>query len=714
MNNTACRRIAVVVLAFMTFVISGARERILLSDGWRLHNMLDVGMGAPFEAVKVPHTWNVRSIPAVLPGSVRDLWNEIACHSGVPECYRGAMTYNLNLPLTKDRIEGKRLFLYFHGVNSVADVFVNKRMLGEHKGGYTAFCHEITDAVREGDNLVEVWVSNAYRTDVLPISGDFNIYGGIHRPVELIITDRDCISPDYYASPGVFIHQNSVEKDAVSADIETRLSLSSPESGNRHVKVTVYDADGGEVAGKIMEAAMSDSVCHLPVTITSPRLWQGREDPYLYTVRVDLMRNDSIVDSVTQRTGFRKINVDPEKGFFLNGKYTDMHGYCRHDDFIGRGSALTEEDYRTDMALIMESGANAMRLAHYPHGETIYDLADENGIMLWSETPMCGPGGMAFAGYLPTEGFEENGRQVSREMVLQKYNHPSICVWGLFNEVLVNGSAEGAGPVTGNVRFQDYGSPVNYIRSLNRLVKGLDVSRPTTYATCVDQTLYEDCADLIGWNKYFGWYGDATDGASKFFDKSHSLAGNVPVGVSEYGAGASVNHHEWPLGEKDADGRFHPEEAQSACHEGNWSVYARRPYLWCKFVWLFADIQSYQRREGEMDGYNDKGVITHDRKTKKDAFYFYKANWSDEPVAYISSRRFTERHSPTVEVKAYTNLSDLTLYVNGRKISKQAPDEIRRAIWKDVRLNEGENIIVVEGKRDGQVVTDECRWTYIP
>lgn len=653
------------------------RQDISLNEGWGYHSIFEVAKKAPFEPVTLPHTWNVRFIP----GTVR---------------YDRAMNvYNRTLTITPEMM-GKRLFLYFEGVNSVASVFINRHIVGEHKGGYLAFCYEITDFVNQGDNLLEVWASNAFRTDVLPISGDFNVYGGIHRPCHLIVTEQDCIRPDFYASPGVLIRQSNVSAQQADLDIETFLSLKSGK--NLSLKAEVKDGAGNVVDSS--NVAAKGDVAHIPLSLQNPHLWQGKQDPYLYTVEVSLMDGDKVVDQVCQQTGLRSFYVDPNQGFFLNGKHLDLVGFNRHDDFDGRGSALLPEHYKKDMELILESGATFMRLAHYPHNEEMYRLCDENGIVLWTEIPFCGPGGMAYTGFLNTPGFKENARQCAHELVYQKFNHPSICFWAIFNEVLVDKD-----------NFVGYDDPTEFFKEINAIYKGLDSSRLTTFATCVDTKLYLGIADLLAWNKYFGWYSDAVGKADKFFDNAKEEAAGTPVGVSEYGAGASINQHSWPLDDANkADGHFHPEEAQAVCHEGNWACFSARPYLWCKTIWHFADIQSYQRKEGEKDGFNDKGLITYDRSTKKDAFWFYKANWNPEPMIYIASRRFTDRTEALTDVRVYTNLREVTLYINGKKIGKMKPDNIRRALFNGVTLQPGQNVIRVEGKSGKQLVSDECTW----
>lgn len=667
------------LLAWEVNAENTSRWSLPLNEGWECRPISSVSKKAPFVPVTLPHTWDTKYI------------------DGTISYERTTMVYQRSLEIMEE-MKRKRLFLYFEGVNSVAQVFINRRTVGEHAGGYTAFCLEITDKVKLGQNLLEVWVSNAYRTDVLPISGDFNINGGIHRPCRLIVTEQNCINPAFYASPGVLVHQENISEKQADIRIETLLSLKGNESRLK-LKTTVSDMKGNIVASAITDA-LGESANQL-MHINQPHLWEGKQSPYLYKVCVELYENNKLIDCVTQHTGFRYFKVDADKGFFLNGKYLNLYGFCRHEDTEGRGSALLPEDYRLDMEFIRESGATAMRLAHYPHAEPMYDLADRNGIVLWTEMPMCGPGGQAFTGYVDTKSYKDNARQVLKELVYQKFNHPSICFWGICNEILVSDGK----------RFEEYDDPIPFIKELNKMYKSIDPSRLTALATCVDQSYYLGCSDLIAWNKYFGWYKDAVPSVSKFFDEVYHTAKGIPVGVSEYGAGASINQHQWPLVMEDrSDSRFHPEEAQAFCHEGNWEAFVKRPYLWAKFIWVFADFPSYMRKEGETVGYNDKGLITRDRKVKKDAFYFYKANWNSEPMVYITSRRFSHRSNRRTDIKVYTNLKEATLYLNGKKIAAIEPDELRRAIWKGICLNEGRNVVRVEGKNGQIQISDECVW----
>lgn len=682
MKTQALRKILLaVLLSAMTGYCMSAqaqpRTDTMINDGWTISPISDTNKKAKRTPVTLPHTWNA------------------AYDDGRRHYNRETMVYRRVLDVTPD-MRGKRLFLYFEGVNSVADVYLNRRTVGNHKGGYTAFCIEITDKVRPGGNNLEVWAGNALRTDVLPISGDFNVYGGIHRPVRLIVTGKDCISPLFYGSPGVLIRQDKVTSERADITVTTKLSLKSGASG-LVLRTSVTDADGRTVAAAETPAA-GESVDQR-LTVNKPTLWQGRDNPYLYKVKVELTSGTDVLDCVEQTTGLRSFSVDPDKGFFLNGRHYDLHGFNRHDDFKGCGSALRSEQYAADMDLVMESGATMLRLAHYPHGETIYRLADERGIVLWSEIALCGPGGYDYTGYMPN--VEDNARQTLREMVYQKMNHPSVCFWGLFNELLAGDEQP----------LRQYDNPVPFVKELNGLCRQLDPTRLTTFATCVDQKYYLGCADLIAWNKYFGWR-TAEKEAAAFFDNARATAGGSPVGVSEYGRGGSIAQHADPLyaGAYAFPGGYHPEEYQAVCHEGYWLAFKDRPWLWLKTVWQFSDTQSSIKDEGDTPGVNDKGMVTYDRKIRKDAFFFYKANWNPEPMLHLCSKRFAVRDSAVTDIKAYTNLREAVLYVNGRKIGKARPDGVKRAVWRGVELSPGENTVRVTARSGKTVLEDTCVW----
>lgn len=676
MNGKRTILIAAFVLSALT--LSG-RDVSSLDGQWWIKPISHNQQNQKYESVTVPHTWNAEYL------------------EGGTQYNRETMVYRREFSAAAS--DGQRRFLYFEGVNSVCDVFVNHRYAGSHKGGYTAFCLEVTGLLKDGENQLELWVSNAWRSDVAPLTGDFNVFGGIHRPVHLITTSKECISPLFHASPGVLVDQKSISAERAEIVVRTLVDAASMEGLS--VRVGIFDPSGKEVCSASQAAGETTAI---PFGITSPQLWNGRGAAKLYKVRSELLKDGVKVDEVEVTTGLRSLAADCEKGIILNGKPYPVHGFCRHEDFAGRGSALRDEDRRLDMKLIDESGATGLRLAHYPHQELIYSLADSLGILVWTETPMCGPGGFQFTGYIDTPEFKDNVRQSLRELVYQKYNHPSVCFWGIFNEIVYDDG----------VRFEDYGDPAPFVAELGAMFKELDPSRLTTFATCEDETHYLGSADLVAWNKYFGWYERDMEKAGKFFDSAHENSRPYPLGISEYGAGGSIEHHAWPIdsGEKVA-AKFHPEEKQAQAHEDNWELFRKRPWIWGTFIWNFADFHSYVRDEGDTPGINDKGLVTNDRSVCKDAYYFYKAEWTDEPMVYICSRRYTLRNQSEVEVKAYSNQKSAVLYVNGVKVGKAENDGMSRLVWKNVQLSEGDNRIeVVAGKCRAQV-SDNCVWTYV-
>ncbi len=678
------------ILAVASSTAAATRQDIPINDGWTVRPMAAPQRTVVPDTVTLPHTWNSK-------------------YTSGTSYNRETMVYERNLAVSKAMLDGKhRLFLLFEGVNSVANVFINRRSAATHKGGYTAFCVEITGLVNAGDNLLEVWAGNAYRTDVLPISGDFNVQGGIHRPVHLIVTPTDCIAPDFYGSSGVQIRQKSVTKAGATVGITAVLGLRD-KAARYQIKATVADGKGKTVAAQTSETGLQDasgaqhSTMTVQLDIKKPHLWDGLRDPYLYSVDVELLKDGVPIDKVRQPLGLRSFSVDPDRGFTLNGRPYDLHGFNRHDDFKGVGSALTAKEYRRDMQLISAAGATAMRLAHYPHGETIYNLCDTAGVILWSEIPFCGPGGYFFTGYV--SDVSDNARLAMREMVYQKMNHPSVMFWGLFNELLIDDGK----------RFKQYDDPRPLLRELNDVAHSIDPTRLTCFATCVDEREYLGVSDLIAWNKYFSWKG-AERSAIDFFTKAKADAGGQPVGVSEYGRGGSPRQHGEPAmyRQDKFESSYHPEEYQAICHENYWKAFRQMPWLWLKTVWQFSDMMSSIKNEGDTPGQNDKGLVTYDRQTLKDAYYFYQANWNTMPearpdrpaVLHLCSKNFTSRKHADTRIKVYTTLPQATLYLNGAEISTLPSDSIHKIEWS-ARLSKGKNTVRVVGKGG---LEDSAEW----
>lgn len=652
------------VVLFMLYGMSmfAQRQDILLNNDWNFRFSHQVQKGAGVR-VDLPHTWNAQD-----------------ALSGKIDYKRGIGNYEKNL-FIRPEWKGKRLFIRFEGVNNIADVFINRRHIGEHRGGYGAFIFEITGKVEYGkENSILVRVNNGEQLDIMPLVGDFNFYGGIYRDVHLLITDETCISPLDYASPGVRLIQDSVSHRY--AKVRAIVDLSNGSSGNQEVELNVRLLDGQRVVkeGTKNVNLSGNEVMQQELTfeIDQPHLWNGRQDPFLYQAEVTLFRNGQMVDRVTQPLGLRFYRIDPDKGFFLNGKHLPLQGVCRHQDRSEVGNALRPQHHEEDVALMLEMGVNAVRLAHYPQATYFYDLMDKNGIIVWAEIPFVGPGGYNDKGFVDLPAFRANGKEQLKELIRQHYNHPSICVWGLFNELTELGD-----------------NPVEYIKELNVLAHQEDTTRPTTSASNQMGDL-NFITDAIAWNRYDGWYGGTPADLGKWLDRMHKDHPEICIAISEYGAGASIYHQQDSLVKTVPTSWWHPENWQTYYHIENWKTISSRPYVWGSFVWNMFDFGAAHRTEGDRPGINDKGLVTFDRKVRKDAFYFYKANWNrEEPMLYLTGKRNTVRTQRLQTITAFTNLSGAELFVNGKSYGKAIPDSYAILEWKNVELEPGENEIKV-------------------
>lgn len=652
------------VVLFMLYGMSmfAQRQDILLNNDWNFRFSHQVQKGTEVR-VDLPHTWNAQD-----------------ALSGKIDYKRGIGNYEKNL-FIRPEWKGKRLFIRFEGVNNIADVFINRRHIGEHRGGYGAFIFEITGKVEYGkENSILVRVNNGEQLDIMPLVGDFNFYGGIYRDVHLLITDETCISPLDYASPGVRLIQDSVSHRY--AKVRAIVDLSNGSSGNQEVELNVRLLDGQRVVkeGTKNVNLSGNEVMQQELTfeIDQPHLWNGRQDPFLYQAEVTLFRNGQMVDRVTQPLGLRFYRIDPDKGFFLNGKHLPLQGVCRHQDRSEVGNALRPQHHEEDAALMLEMGVNAVRLAHYPQATYFYDLMDKNGIIVWAEIPFVGPGGYNDKGFVDLPAFRANGKEQLKELIRQHYNHPSICVWGLFNELTELGD-----------------NPVEYIKELNVLAHQEDPTRLTTSASNQMGDL-NFITDAIAWNRYDGWYGGTPADLGKWLDRMHKDHPEICIAISEYGAGASIYHQQDSLVKTVPTSWWHPENWQTYYHIENWKTISSRPYVWGSFVWNMFDFGAAHRTEGDRPGINDKGLVTFDRKVRKDAFYFYKANWNgEEPMLYLTGKRNTARTQRLQTIIAFTNQSGAELFVNGKSYGKAIPDSYAILEWKNVELQPGENEIKV-------------------
>ena len=682
------------ILICLSGTLSAQRQSILLDADWRFIRR-DVGpeavVDSKWQTVTLPHTWNN------LDGQ-----NGTAADPGLVDgYYRGAGWYERQFQLPSESA-GRRVFVRFEAVSIVSDVYVNDRHVGQHRGAFGAFCYELTPFLRpDVVNVIRVRADNSHFQDVAPLSADFTMCGGIYRPTSLIVTDAVCISPLDHASGGVYLTLRQLADDAAMVGVRTLVSNGLDAPAHVQVEAEIADAGGQIVATGRLEvpvAAGQTATVDQPVRIAQPHRWQGRKDPYLYTATVRLYRDGRVVDSVRQPLGLRTIEIAPDRGVLLNGVPYAVHGVNRHQDRLNQGWALTPQNHEEDFRQILDLGCTAVRLAHYQQSNVVHDLCDRNGLLLWQEIPLVN----SISG-LPE--FAENAKQQLTEMILQGYNHPSLCFWGMFNELNATW-AEPLGP-----------PPDRLIAELRDLAHKLDPRRPTVAASWMrEPSPLHALPDQIAFNVYPGWYWGTPDAYEHLFTDLSAMMGGRRVGISEYGAGASILHHqEGPLATpKNTNTHFHPEEWQAIVHERAWTCAQGNPHLWGTFVWVMFDFASDKRDEGDTPGRNDKGLVTADRQVRKDAFYFYQANWTEKPMVHLASRRLTPRHLATTEVKVYSNCADVELIVNGTSLGIVHPDTIKIARWPKVGLAPGVNKIEAVGRRDAKEVRDDCAWVLEP
>jgi beta-galactosidase len=673
-------------LGYVLLTLSAsARETTLLDQGWRFKQGDVTGAeqssfdDKDWQGIALPHSWG---------------WEEAQQGRNY---YRGPGWYRRDLNIGPPK-PGKRYFLRFEAAGSVADVFLNGEPLGQHRGAFSAFCFEATSHLSPtGNNLLAARVSNAPEKDIAPLSGDFCVFGGLYRSVHLIETDKACFALTDHGSLGVAWLQSHVSPEHAVLDVTAQISNGTKEEQPFTLVARVVDPEGKQVAITEQPITLMPGVTEpfwLKVEVDQPHLWQGRKDPYLYIAIIELRAADGAVhDSVEQPLGLRWFSVDPDKGFFLNGRPYHLHGVNRHQDRWNKGWAITKADQDEDMKLILDMGCTVIRCAHYQHSDYFYSLCDKAGLLVWAELSQVDK-------IDPSPEFAETSRNQLLDLIRQNTNHPSIFTWSLYNELR-----------PGNP------DPHRLLQDLKIVANGEDPTRPTIGATCTSKLpQMNKITDLLGWNIYPGWYSDwgplsdYQDNMERYRDDSR----HGGICISEYGAGANPAQHEEHPKQPKNDGQWHPEEYQAYFHEEAWKGLKSKPYIWGTFIWNMFDFTSYWRHEGGLLGRNDKGLVTYDRKTCKDAFYFYKANWNDEPMVYITSRRFTPRKDATTEIKVYSNTTQVELKVNGKSLGAVKPDDIRICKWPGVQLSPGVNKIEATGQANGQEVRDTCEWTLEP
>ena len=585
------------------------------------------------EATAVPETMPTRWCWVNVP----HCYNAIDGQDGNADYFRGTVYYaktidKVDLPKTD------RYYLEINGANSSAWVYWNGRQLAEHHGGYSTWRVDVTD-VMEGSNFLVIAVDNSPSKSVYPQNADFTFYGGLYRNVNLICVSESHFDLDYYGAPGIAVTP-VIEGDNAKVDIEV---WAKNLKEGQCFRYTIVDAGGNAVAG----AVGTDTKVSL--TIENVHKWQGRKDPYLYTAEVNLVEGDQVLDNVSARFGCRSFEIHPDNGFILNGEEYPLRGVSRHQDRWGLGNALLPEHHEEDIDLICEVGATTIRLAHYQHDQYFYDLCDEKGLVIWAEIP-----------YITThlDDGVENTRTQMTELIVQNYNHPSIVVWGLSNEI--NAGTEA-----------DVGIVPNH-HMLNDLCHRMDPTRLTTMAavsTAPTHHEYISIPDTVSYNHYFGWYGGELEDYGPWFDKFHAEHPTLPIGCSEYGCEALNWHNSKP------EAGDYSEEYQAVYHESLIRQLFSRKYLWATHVWNMFDFGADGRNEGGEDGQNHKGLVTFDRKYKKDSFYAYKAWLNPEPMVWIAGKRYVDRVEDVTKVTVYSNQPAVELFANGVSLGIQEAED---------------------------------------
>ncbi|WP_339346419.1 glycoside hydrolase family 2 TIM barrel-domain containing protein [uncultured Sphingomonas sp.] len=703
------------------------RSEIALAEGWRFHlgalaadPVTTPQNDAAWQAVSVPHTWNrvgyYRSDPA----------SHVNTEQTINKT-QGIGWYSLRF--TPPPAPGKRQWLQFDAASRTATVWLNGRKLGTHAGGFSRFRLDATGALRPGrENIMLVRVDNtapadkdAATADVLPLTGDFFVHGGLYRPVRLITTAPVHVDMRDFGGSGVAATTVEASADKARVDVQARIVNDGRERAALRVVARLLDAQGRVAATAeqgVTLAASTPVRQKLALNIAQPHLWQGTKDPYLYTLTVDVVdASGKLHDRVSQPFGIRTIRVDPANGLFLNGEHVALHGVGYHQDREGKGWAITPQDVAGDMAIMREMGVNAIRLTHYQHGQPIHDLADRYGFLVWDEIPLVSA--WTRRGELePRPALIANARQQLRELIRQNGNHPSVVNWGIANEVdfgnsfpaFLTGYPDGKSP-----------DPMPLLRDLQALAHAEDPSRPTALATCCEGRLFDQgtdipttalVADLGGANRYFGWYFGKPADLGPHLDALRAKRPDQPLSVTEYGAGGATTIHTDDVmgGPIDSRGRIQPEEYESYIHEEAWKTLKERPYLWGTWLWNSFDFATTIRAEGDAQDINTKGLVTYDRAIRKDAYYFYKANWSAAPTVHINGRRYADRAYGVTDVRVYSNAPMTELTLNGRSLGTReaCPDKI--CVWRDVALDAGDNELLARGRFASAPVEDRVSW----
>ncbi|MRV72668.1 glycoside hydrolase family 2 protein [Duganella sp. FT92W] len=656
-----------------------ARTILPLDTGWDFQ----LAGRQDWQSVSLPHSFN-------------------AADSTSAQYYRGAALYRRTLHLDHAG-KGRRHYLEFDGAMLVTEVRVNGHDAGRHAGGFARFRFDVTPWLKAGRNDIEVKVDNARNSDVAPLGGDYTMAGGLYRPVRLVTTGDVHFDMLDYGGPGVYFRAGGVSAERAVLAWTARVANDRARAVRATVTLRLRDA-GGKVVATARKAVTlpprTVTAVALDSVLASPHLWHGARDPYLYTSEAELhgeaepapgakfaRKTAGQLDQLAFQTGLRDVRLDPARGLLLNGAPYPVHGVNVHQTFLpGKGPAVSSADIDADYRILSDLGVTGLRFAHYQHPQHAYDLADRLGWLVWTEAPLT-------AEISGTPAFLANSTQQLRELIRQNSHHPSVMVWGLGNEI-----------------YKVDADSASVLSALQRVAQEEDPGRPTAYANCCAAIDGPQAShtDAVGSNVYYGWYDGEFADLGPFLDKNHALRPDTPESVSEYGAGGSAQHQQDPPQRPQPGGNWHPEQYQALYHEAAWRQLEARPWLWSSFVWVGFDFPSAFRNEGDTRGFNDKGLVSYDRAVRKDAFYWYQANWTSKPMVYLTSRRHTRRKDAEVQVKVYSNQSRVSLRVNGVEQGTQAVAG-RIATW-NVLLSPGTNRIEVSAG----VATDAADWHYQP
>ena len=627
--------------------------------------------------VEIPHTWNAKDM-----------------QTQYDQFYEGPAYYKKHYFFPAE-LKDKRVFLRFEGVGAVAEVYVNGSLVTTHKGAYSAFSCEIGTALKPGaDNEIIVKADNASRPDVIPINHVlFGVYGGMYRPVWLIVTEPYNICVTDCASSGVYITQKNVSKKQADVKVKVKLDNGTLQPAPLTLQNTIYDQEGKLVATQSRSFDLTPQGVQsfeADFKIKNPTLWQGRKNPYLYKIVSRLIRNGKVIDEVVQPLGLRKYEIVAGEGFYLNGEKYPMYGVTRHQDWWGLGSALTNKEHDFDLAQIMDIGATTVRFAHYQQSDYIYSRCDTLGLVIWAEIPFVNR----------VSGQEwDNAHQQMRELIRQSFNHPSIYVWGIHNEV-----------------YHPHGYTAALTQSIHDLCKLED---PDRYTVAVNGYGHADHpvnqnADIQGMNRYFGWYERKIQDIKPWIEKMEKEYPWQRLMLTEYGADANIEHQTEILGDAlNWTSPFYPETFQTKTHEYQWSIIAQHPYIIASYLWNMFDFAVPTSKRGSVDARNMKGMMTFDRRIKKDSYFWYKANWSKEPVLYLTQRRNAVREKKETSITVYSNIGTPKVYLNGKELTgvRKGYTDVHY-IFDKVVLDDGKNVLKASLLHQGKEYTDEIEWNY--